>query len=225
MTTKTASRSKNSEKRQQKRRQDPEGTKRNILTVARHEFADIGLSGARVDTIADKTKTSKRMIYYYFGDKAGLYIAALEDSYAEMRAIENALNFDGLSPVVALKMLAVTAFNYHIKNPVHIRLVMIENVNRGRFVEQSKFIQTRNKSAVKKISGIYEAGCISGEFREDLKPIDIHWLISSMSFLLSLTNTRSTKFLSKIYLRIEKSIFETKLQKRCFAMYLNPKPF
>ena len=50
-------------------KQDPEGVRNNILSVARAEFADTGLSGARIDEIAAKTNTSKRMIYYYFGDK------------------------------------------------------------------------------------------------------------------------------------------------------------
>src|SRR3546814_2239823 len=43
----------------------------NIIDVATKEFAEYGLSGARIDEIAAKTKSSKRMIYYYFGDKEG----------------------------------------------------------------------------------------------------------------------------------------------------------
>ena len=59
--------------------QDPEGVRRNILTVAKEEFVENGLSGARVDEIAARTATSKRMIYYYVGDKEGLYPAVLEE--------------------------------------------------------------------------------------------------------------------------------------------------
>ena len=57
---------------------DPERTRQDILNVATEEFASAGFSGARVDTIAERTRTSKRMIYYYFGSKEGLYLAALE---------------------------------------------------------------------------------------------------------------------------------------------------
>ena len=56
-----------------------------ILQVAHIEFAEKGLSGARIDEIAAATQTSKRMIYYYFGSKEGLYLAVLEESYREMR--------------------------------------------------------------------------------------------------------------------------------------------
>ena len=59
------------------RTQDPEGTRRNILEIASEEFAANGLSGARIDEIAARTRSSKRMIYYYFGDKEGLYLSAL----------------------------------------------------------------------------------------------------------------------------------------------------
>ena len=52
---------------------DPERTRRDILDVATEEFAARGFSGARVDVIAERTRTSKRMIYYYFGGKEGLY--------------------------------------------------------------------------------------------------------------------------------------------------------
>jgi len=59
------------------RRNDPDATKANIIEVATREFAENGLDGARVDEIADKTRTSKRMIYYYFDSKEGLYQAVL----------------------------------------------------------------------------------------------------------------------------------------------------
>jgi len=56
---------------------DAERTKADILAVATEEFATYGLSGARVDAIAERTRTSKRMIYYYFKGKEGLYRAVL----------------------------------------------------------------------------------------------------------------------------------------------------
>ena len=41
---------------------DPERTRADILRVATEEFAEHGFSGGRVDEIAERTKTSKRMI-------------------------------------------------------------------------------------------------------------------------------------------------------------------
>ena len=76
-----------SPKARRQRVNNPEGTRRNIIEVATAEFANKGFSGGRVDDIAARTKTSKRMIYYYFGGKEGLYIAVLEAAYRSIRSI------------------------------------------------------------------------------------------------------------------------------------------
>ena len=46
------------------RKNNPEKTRENILQEAIVEFVQQGLSGARVDAIAERIHTSKRMIYY-----------------------------------------------------------------------------------------------------------------------------------------------------------------
>jgi len=70
------------------RRRDAVRTRADLLAVATTEFADHGFSGARVDEIAARTRTTKRMIYYYFGSKRGLYLAVLENAYAGIRVLE-----------------------------------------------------------------------------------------------------------------------------------------
>ena len=52
---------------------DPEATKARILAAALREFSAKGISGARVDTIAARAKVNKRMLYYYFESKEGLF--------------------------------------------------------------------------------------------------------------------------------------------------------
>jgi AcrR family transcriptional regulator len=64
---------------------DAERTRTEILDIATREFADRGYNGARVDEIATKTRTTKRMLYYYFGSKEQLYIAVLERVYQQIR--------------------------------------------------------------------------------------------------------------------------------------------
>ena len=67
------------------RKHEAERTRQDILDVARTEFVEHGLSGARVDAIAARMRTTKRMIYYYFGSKQGLYLAVLEQAYRGIR--------------------------------------------------------------------------------------------------------------------------------------------
>jgi AcrR family transcriptional regulator len=162
--------------------QDPEGVRRNILDVARQEFAEKGLSGARVDEIAARTSTSKRMIYYYFTDKEALYLAVLEEAYARIRSIEASMDLAALSPPDALATLAGFTFDYHAANPDFVRLVMVENIHHARHLKRSEKIGALNLSAIAMIAQIYARGVAEGQFRPGLDPMDIHLTISALSF-------------------------------------------
>ena len=164
------------------RTNDPERTMADILEVATREFADKGLAGARIDAIAEAMRTSKRMIYYYFGSKEGLYLAVLEESYRRMRSIESELHLENLPPEDALRRLATFTFDHHHSNPDFVRLVMSENMQRGQYLAQSKQIQQLNVPAISSIQKLYERGVASGVFRTGLDPIDIHASISALTF-------------------------------------------
>ncbi len=164
------------------RTNDPVRTMTGILDVASAEFAEKGLSGARIDEIAAATKTSKRMIYYYFGSKEGLYLAVLEESYRRMRSIESELHLEDLEPEDALRRLAAFTFDHHHGNPDFVRLVMSENMQRGQYLAQSKQIQQLNVPAISAIQKLYERGVASGVFRPGLDPVDIHASISALTF-------------------------------------------
>jgi AcrR family transcriptional regulator len=164
------------------RTNDPERTMANILEVAMAEFAEKGLAGARIDEIAAATQTSKRMIYYYFESKEGLYLAALEESYRRMREIESQQNLEDLAPEAALRHLVEFTFDHHASHENYIRLVISENMNRGQFLAQSQSIQQLNVPAISAIRQLYERGVATGDFRPGLDPIDIHASISALTF-------------------------------------------
>jgi len=153
-----------------------------IMAVATKEFADKGLSGARIDAIADATHTSKRMIYYYYGSKEGLYLAVLEDAYRRIRATETELHLADLTPQEALKALVGFTFDHHHSNQDFIRLVMSENIQRGEYLAQSQLIQELNASVIQSIEDLYKRGVKVGVFRKGLDPIDIHASISALTF-------------------------------------------
>ena len=164
------------------RTNDPARTMAGILEVATAEFASKGLSGARIDEIAAATRTSKRMIYYYFGNKEGLYLAVLEEAYRRMRSIEGELHLENLEPEAALVQLVEFTFDHHQGNPDYIRLVMTENMERGAYLAQSKSIQQLNVPAIDAINKLYNRGVAKGVFRAGLDPIDIHASISALTF-------------------------------------------
>jgi AcrR family transcriptional regulator len=164
------------------RTNDPERTKADILEVAAAEFGEKGLAGARIDEIAALTQTSKRMIYYYFGSKEGLYLSVLEDSYKRVRDIEAELHLQDLAPEQALRRLVAFTFDHHLSHENYIRLVMSENINRGQYLAQSQRIQELNVPAIAAIRHLYERGIKAGVFRKGLDPVDIHASISALSF-------------------------------------------
>jgi AcrR family transcriptional regulator len=179
------------------RSNDPEGTQRNIIDVAYKEFAEFGLSGARIDEIAAKTKSSKRMIYYYFGGKEGLYLKVLEQAYSKVRAEEAELDLAHLPPREALARLVRFTFDHHNSNEDFIRLVMIENIHNGAFLAKSSVIQQLNVRAIDAVAELYERGVKEGVFRPGLDPVEVHWQISALCFF----NVSNRATFSKIFKR------------------------
>ena len=158
---------------------DADRTRSEILSVATHEFADKGYAGARVDEIAAKTRTTKRMIYYYFGGKEQLYIAVLERAYAGIRALEQQVDVEHLDPSEAIRQLAGLTFDHHEAHPDFIRLVSIENIHRARHIARSSILSGLADPALSVLARILSRGRAAGRFRDGVDPIDVHMLISS----------------------------------------------
>jgi AcrR family transcriptional regulator len=164
------------------RTNDPERTMADIIEVATHEFSEKGLAGARIDVIAEAMRTSKRMIYYYFGSKEGLYVRVLEEAYRRIRAIESGLHLADLAPEDALRKLVGFTVDYQLANPDFIRLVMTENIHRGEFLAQSKAIHKLNVPAILAVREVYRRGVAAGVFRSGIDAVDLHMSISALSF-------------------------------------------
>lgn len=160
-------------------KQDPEGVKADILAVATSVFAEAGFSGARIDEIIRRTKTSKRMIYYYFGDKSGLYSKVLEAAYTRLRKGEGQLDLEALPPLEALAKLAAFTFDFHRENPEYIRLIAIENIHHGKHLKQSETIPKLNSQIITGLEDLCRRGVEEGAFRDDVDPLELHWTISA----------------------------------------------
>jgi AcrR family transcriptional regulator len=145
--------------------------------VARQEFAEHGLAGARVDAIAARTSTAKRMIYYYFGSKEGLYLAVLEAAYADIRRFEGELNIDQYPPAEAMARLIAFTFDYDEAHPDFIRLVCTENMQHARHMLRSATIKEQNRGIIATLQRVLDRGQRDGVFRQDVDAVDIHLLI------------------------------------------------
>ena len=109
------------------KQRDADRSQAAILAAATQEFALHGLSGARMDTIAEKAQLNKRLIYYYFEDKDQLFQAVLEQSYRQIRAEERALNLEALEPAAAMRALVEFTWNYYIAHPEFLTLLNSAN--------------------------------------------------------------------------------------------------
>ena len=161
------------------RTRDRERTRAEILAVATQEFSEHGYSGARVDEIAERTRTTKRMLYYYFESKEGLYAEVLKDAYAAIRRKEQAIDVDHLDPVAAIRRIAELTFDHHEAHPDFIRLVAIENIHRAEHLAQLPDLRELGSPAIELIDAILTRGRDAGIFTRPVDALDVHMVISS----------------------------------------------
>ncbi len=164
------------------RKNNPEKTRENILQEAIVEFVQQGLSGARVDAIAERIHTSKRMIYYYFGSKEQLYVEVLEKLYGDIRNTETRMNLTALEPREAIRRLVEFTFDHHDQNVDFVRIVSIENIHNAEYVKRTETIKAMNSKILEGLGVTLRRGAQMGLFREGLEPLDVHLLINSFSF-------------------------------------------
>lgn len=164
------------------RKNNPEKTRDGILQAAIAEFVAQGLSGARVDAIAERTQTSKRMIYYYFNSKEQLYGEVLEKLYGDIRYTESRLNLDVLEPMAAIQRLVEFTFDHHDRNVDFVRIVCIENIHNGENVKQSSTIRGLSQDVLQALDETLRRGEKQGVFRQGVQAVDLHMLMSAFCF-------------------------------------------
>lgn len=166
-------------------RRDPELTQREILDAAAEEFAQHGPRGARTDDIAERTNTSKRMIYYYFGSKAALYEAVLREIYVRIRSLESQLGLADKEPLEALVCLIRATLDHYQNNPQLARIVAMENsVRQGRTLAEMDGMQELNRTALVTLTDVLRRGREAGIFRsDDSAPdaLDVHQVLSALA--------------------------------------------
>ena len=164
------------------RTNDPERTKADILAVASQEFAESGYSGGRVDEIAERTKTSKRMIYYYFGSKDGLYQAVLLEYYAKLRGAEAELHLEGQPPLQAIQRLIEFTYDWHITHADGVRLVMVENIHRARHLAALPSIEPVNSKVIQLVESMLARGVTEGVIRKGVNALDFYLSIAALCY-------------------------------------------
>ncbi len=161
---------------------DPQATRKRILSAAKTEFARKGLAGARVDDIAARARSNKRMMYHYFGNKEELFRLVLEDAYGGIRLAEAKLDLDTLDPVVAMRAIVAFTWNYYLENPEFLTLVNSENLHKARHIRNSQRIREMSRPFVGRMRHLLERGASAGVFRSGLDPVQVNITIAGIGY-------------------------------------------
>jgi TetR/AcrR family transcriptional regulator len=158
-------------------------TREKILRAAVGEFGEHGLPAASTDDIAARCGVNKRMIYYYFGSKEGLYLAALESVFESLVALEKQIVIDHLEPAAAIAALINLKIDYYIANPHFISFLSMENFYKARYLRKSKKLDMFKTPLTEVIARILGRGQRTGQFRQDVDPVDFYVSICALCIM------------------------------------------
>ena len=173
---------------------DPAQTRASIISSATEEFSTRGVKGARLDAIASRTRTTRAMIYYYFGSKEGLYLAVLETAYRGVREAETGLDLAHLAPIEAMRRLVEFTFDYYYEHPSFVALIVAENQSGGKFIRKLDHIDRMNVSIIDTIAAILQVGALDGVFRAGIDPVEVHMMIAALG-LFQIANRHTFGYL------------------------------
>ncbi len=169
------------------------------MTAAVVQFARKGFAGARVDEIAAAAGVNKQLVYHYFGSKQGLYLAALESVYVEIREKERQLSLGELGPTQAMAQLVGFSFDYLAEHPEFIALLGDENRNKGAHVLDSDKLRKMHTPVIDMVNATLKRGVQEGVFCDDFDAINLYITIAGISyFFFSNNHTLSAIFGRKL---------------------------
>lgn len=159
-----------------------QATRDGILKAATKVFAKYGFDGGSVEKISSAAKSVDRMLYYYFGNKEGLFIAVIEDMYRQMNEAEAQLDLNTAQPVQALKDVIAFVLNYYRRHPEFVTLLNTENLHQGRHIVKLDQAAQYSSPAIAVIRRILQTGVQQGLFRQDVVARDVYLLIVSTGY-------------------------------------------
>lgn len=153
-----------------------------ILNAAICEFAEHGFAGARVERISQRAETVDRMLYYYYGNKERLYQAVLEKVFADMIDSQRGFVMPIDDPVEGMRQLITHAWEHYVSHPELVRLLMNENLLRGKHIQQSVAVKRASFPLTETVKLLLEQGQTKGLFRADVSAEHVLMTIMSLGY-------------------------------------------
>ncbi|MBS0316020.1 MAG: TetR family transcriptional regulator [Proteobacteria bacterium] len=174
-----------------------QATQESILRAATKIFAEHGYDGATVEKISKAARSYDRMIYYYFGNKEGLFVAVLEEAYRRFNEAEAALELDPKQSPEAMKEVVRFMVRYYRDNPEFVTLLNSENLQRGKHVAKSLRAGEYSLPAIGIVERILRAGAARGLFRPDVSARDLYLMIAGLGYFYQSNRYTLSAFLGE----------------------------
>ncbi|WP_245945758.1 TetR/AcrR family transcriptional regulator [Corynebacterium senegalense] len=167
-------------------------------------FARHGYEATKLQTLADATGMSKRMIHYHFGDKRGLYRACLTRAIHLLTPPQEVLNRSYAVPVEGMRRFVDAIFHRFLHNPGAVRLVLRENLD--PVLAEGDTLKPHELSEVLlHLERILLLGQDSGAFRPEVSADDILIMLCSLC-LFREGNHRTAHNLTQVDLRSQRNV-------------------
>jgi AcrR family transcriptional regulator len=122
------------------------------------------------------------MLYYYYGNKERLYQAALEKVFADMIDAQRDFVMPIDDPVEGMRQLIARAWEHYVSHPDLVRLLMNENLLRGRHIQQSATVKRASFPLTETVKSLLERGQAMGVFRTDVSAEHVLMTIMSLGY-------------------------------------------
>ena len=173
-----------------------QATRASLLKAAIKIFAQYGLDGGSVDKISKAAKSHDRMIYYYFGNKEGLFVAVIEETYKRFNVAESKLKLDLLDPLRSLEKIVQFILRYYRDHPEFVTLLNIENLHKGKHIGQSSFRDYSSK-AIGVIDQVLATGAQAGVFSSQVRARDLYMMIAALGYFYQSNRYTLSAFLGE----------------------------
>lgn len=164
------------------RSRDADRSRGEILRAAMAEFADHGFGGARMEAIAERGGVDKKLIYYYFAGKDELFLAVLEQSYADIRAAEHELHLEASDPEQAIASLVAFTWGHYLAHPEFLALLNSENMHRAGHLKRSRRIRQMNSPLIDVLADVLARGEASGVLRSGIDAMQLYISIAGLAY-------------------------------------------
>lgn len=143
-------------------------------------FATRTFSGTQVGAVAAAAGVNKRLIYHYFGDKAGLYREVLRQVHRRWTTFDYFKDAPK-EPLEFIDGFVGWSFRKYRDDPNFVRLIVGENILEGKYFEfasPSPFTWL----LLTTFSEVVQRGKIQGAIREEVDPVHLLATIIALCF-------------------------------------------